>query len=62
LLRDRFFARKIHASYESWKERLHETLLLNIGVKADEARWSKSQLEPEEDMAGRQPDSPLTYS
>jgi len=62
LLRDRFFARIIHASYESWKERLHEALLFNMGVKGDETRWSKSQLEPEEDIAGHQPDSPLTDS
>jgi len=62
LLRDRFLARIIHASYERWQERLHEALLLNIGVKEEMARWSKSQLEPEEEIAGHQQDSPLTYS
>ena len=49
LLRERFYARLIHTTYESWQKDLEEALAFNTSTTQDVARWGKSKLdEPEE--------------
>jgi hypothetical protein len=56
LLRERFFARVIHNTFEQWKTDLEEALRFNTSGKSDSARWSKSVLDfieaPQEQAAG----------
>jgi len=51
LLREKFFARLIHTDFEGWKSSLHEALVFNTQAVEDQARWARSQLEPEEEAA-----------
>jgi len=49
ILRDRFYARIIHTTYENWQKDLTEAMAFNTKALQDEMRWSKSQLDqPEE--------------
>jgi hypothetical protein len=48
LLRNRFFARIIHATAESWKQDLLDAMAFNTNTKDEVARWSKSQYEASE--------------
>jgi hypothetical protein len=45
LLRERFFARVIHNSFEQWRADLGDALLFNSTAKEESARWSKSKLD-----------------
>jgi hypothetical protein len=45
LLRERFFARIIHNSFDQWKSDLSEALLFNTITKDEAERWSKSKLD-----------------
>lgn len=47
LLRDRFYARIIHTTPESWTADLSEALLFNVSAVDDGAKWGKSQAEAE---------------
>jgi hypothetical protein len=48
LLRNRFYARTIHTTFENWKQNLHEALRFNTSAQSDDQRWSASNNEPEE--------------
>lgn len=48
LLRNRFYARTIHTTFENWKQNLHEALRFNTSAKSDDQRWSASNNKPEE--------------
>lgn len=49
LLRERFYARIIHTTYENWLKDITEAMAFNTKILQDEVRWSKSQLDqPEE--------------
>ena len=45
LLRERFFARIIHNTFDQWKTDLGDAFLFNTMEKADSARWSKNVLD-----------------
>jgi hypothetical protein len=42
LLRERFFARIIHHSFEQWKSHLSEALIFNTRAADEASRWSSS--------------------
>jgi len=44
-LRERFFARIIHTSFDSWKVDLNDALHFNTSAKQDSERWSKNALD-----------------
>lgn len=48
-LRERFYARIIHTTYENWQKDLNEAMAFNTKALQEEARWGKSQLEQPED-------------
>jgi hypothetical protein len=45
LLRERFFARIMHNTFEQWKADFADALLFNTTEKDDSARWSKNVLD-----------------
>ncbi len=45
LLRERFFARIIHNTFDQWKIDLGDALLFNTASDQDNARWSKDKLD-----------------
>lgn len=44
-LRERFFARVVHTTFEQWKKDLQEALLFNVTAPEGSARWGRSSLE-----------------
>ena len=60
LLRERFFARIIHNTFDQWKADLGDALRFNTTEKDDSARWSKNVLDfveaPEEKGSEPSPD------
>jgi len=49
LLRERFFARIIHTTYENWQRELLDALSFNTKALDDYTRWSKSATDQPED-------------
>jgi hypothetical protein len=47
LLRDRFYARIIHSTPESWASDLAEALMFNVQSSDDSSKWDKSQTDVE---------------
>jgi hypothetical protein len=45
LLRERFFARIIHGTFDQWKADLSDALLFNTSARDDTSRWNKSRLD-----------------
>jgi hypothetical protein len=42
LLREKFFTRVIHNTFEQWKDDLNQALLFNTSASEDSARWSRA--------------------
>ncbi len=52
LLRERFFARIIHRTYEQWQHDLGDALVFNTNTSDEQARWANGELEPVEAQPG----------
>lgn len=46
-LRDRFYARIVHSTPESWAQDLADALLFNVQTPDDLLKWDRSQLDPQ---------------